>query len=277
MRGIVGSSSSFRRRTRRAPSGSGAAVVRLDVRRPGQWRGLRVLDDRARARTRAAPAIFERRRDPQRAMIAYFDTATTSTRRSRRGARATAAQLRGRSSRSPSVGWFAPDARTREGNRLQPASSATTRSPRDRARPRSRRSRRARRLGPGRGDGALRRADRRRRGAHVRDGDPAPARGLDPARRHGRAPAASARRSASPPWMWIGRPDGADRRLLDHLRAAADRRERDDRDPDRRPARRRARRSTGSVSSASTRSALSWPRLIGIALLAAGAALSLAR
>ena len=80
-------------------------------------------------------------------------------------------------------------------------------------------------------------ADRRRRGADVRDGGPARALGRDPARGPRRARRPRRRVGDTPAWMWLGGLMGLTVVVVDHVRPAADRRDRDDRDPDRGPAR----------------------------------------
>ena len=120
--------------------------------------------------------------------------------------------------------------RTSAGSRAVPtrratssaSSRATSRSPRDGGRSRPRDPRGPRRLGPGRGDGPVRRSRRRGRGARVLDRRPARARlRVLVVARQGTGALASAFRA--PAWMWAGGCDGAARRVLDHVRAAADR------------------------------------------------------
>ena len=82
---------------------------------------------------------------------------------------------------------------------------------------------------------------------------------------------------STPAWMWIGGLMGLHRRHVDHVRAAADRRDRGDRDPDRRAARDgRGDRPLRAVRRRPDRH-LAGRAPLGIVLLGIGAALSLVR
>ena len=81
---------------------------------------------------------------------------------------------------------------------------------------------------------------------------------------------------AAPKWLWLGALLGDVHRLHDHGRVAAHRHDGDDRAARRGPA--RGGRGDRPLRPLRLRAiALSWPRALGIALLAAGAALTLKR
>ena len=220
----------LRRRRRRPRDGVLERPVPLAGRREHDG-GLRLPDvpDRRRPGRRDLPV-----REAGSARRSSTSTPTTSTRRSRRCASSAA---RPRTS-SPSR-RTAGSRRARTRRATASASGRATRTPLDAASqslltvlagPR--------RLGAGRGDGPLRRPDRRDRGAHVLDRRAARcSRVADPRRRaHGLRRARRAR-SERPPWMWLGGLMGLIVVGDDHVRPAAHRRDGDDRDPDRGPAR----------------------------------------
>ena len=159
--------------------------LRLGVRRQRDG-GLRLPDDPDRRRP--GRRGLSRPRGQARRSIVYFDTDDIDA------SIAKVRELGGTADDKqpiPHVGWFAA-LHGHRGQQLQPLPERRVGRRVTGARGRARRPRRARGLGAGRGDGPLRRADRRARGAHVRDRRAALLSLDDPARRARAASAASA-------------------------------------------------------------------------------------